>query len=154
MLIYTSATNEYSIEFFSRAILYLEKIYPNIKSKIEVNIRLKNNSEFTNIIDYMDLLSSRKSSIVKLKFDLGKTKYNIDVNNESNANLPYISSSKENIEFNLNNTSSIECLGVVHDVRSKIEIDTKTKRENRDNYIRQHAFIGYLNKLILYKQES
>jgi hypothetical protein len=102
----------------------------------------------------MDLLSSRKSSIVKLKFDSTKNKYNIDVNNESNANFPYISSSKENIEFNLNNTSSIECLGVVHDVRSKIEIDTKTKRENRDNYIKQHAFIGYLNKLILYKQES
>lgn len=156
MLIYTSATNEYSIEFFSRAILYLEKIYPNIKSKIEVNIRLKNNSEFTNIIDYMDLLSSRKSSIVKLKFDSGNAKYNIDVNNESNANFPYSSNNinNQNIEFNLNNTSSIECLGVVHDVRSKIEIDTKTKRENRDNYIRQHAFIGYLNKLILYKQES
>ena len=155
MLIYTSATKEYSIEFFSRAILYLEKNYPNIKSKIQANIRLKNiNSEFTNIIDYMDLLSARKSSIVKLKFDSNKDKYNIDVNNESNANFPYISSSKENIEFNLNNTSSIECLGVVHDVRNKIEIDTKTKRENRDNYIIQHAFIGYLNKLILYKHES
>jgi hypothetical protein len=154
MLIYRD--NKYQIEFFSRSILYLSKKYPNIKSSITalLNFNTLGHLNYTDV--YMDLLATKNSSIITLDFtDTDKNNYNIKNRiEEKNLNLiNYNGTTKERINIDLDNPSLIECLGVVHDIRSdydrKMDPNDKGNVNKKREYIQKHAFIGFLDKLII-----
>jgi hypothetical protein len=159
MLIKTQDSN-YSIEFFSRSILYLSKKYPNIKSSITALLNF-NTIQHLNYTDgYMDLLASKKSSIITLDFtDTTKNFYNIKNRiEEKNLNLiNYNGTTKERINIDLDNPSLIECLGVAHDIRTNDDFHLHTVAGGKGNvnkkkdYIQKHAFIGFLDKLVISK---
>lgn len=169
--------NEYLIEFFSRAILYLNnKKYPNKKALIKANIKIYNNNfievsengiikyknteiiddeyDINYVVNYMDLLASKSESIIILKLtDDKNSKYKYKIENIIDKNLnniEYDGKEKEMINININDLSKIECLGVAHDVRDDLQKRTKTIKERRDNHIREHGFIGHIYNLIIY----
>ena len=172
--------NEYSIQFFTRAILYLSKNYPNKKAIIKSNIQFlssngyktKIEQEITKYINsddndfsheydinkikgYMDLLASRNSSIITLDLVDSDKKTNLNYNVKNKIDnidnkIEYNGIKKQNISIDINNISIIECLGVAHDVRSDIQKNNKTFRNIRDDYTRDHGLIGHIYNLIIY----
>ena len=176
---FSKIENEYSIQFFTRAILYLSKNYPNKKAIIKSNIQFLSSNNYKTILDpndntitkyvnsnnneyeinkikgYMDLLASRNRSIITLDLVDSDKKTTLDYNvknkidNIDNKNL-YNGIRKENISIDIKDISIIECLGVAHDVRSEIQIKTKTFDNIRDDYTRDHGLIGHIYNLIIY----
>lgn len=178
--IFSKIENEYSIQFFTRAILYLSKNYPNKKAIIKSNIQFLSsngyktkieqeitkyvNSDGSDIIHYydinkikgyMDLLASRNSSIITLDLVDSDKKTTLDYNVKNKIDnidnkIVYNGIRKENISIDIKDISIIECLGVAHDVRSDIQKNTKTFRNIRDDYTRDHGLIGHIYNLIIY----
>jgi hypothetical protein len=124
-------------------------------------------TEIDNIENYMDLLASKKSSIITLdlnkpnKYDNNGLEYKIvnklNTNKEKINHNVYNGESKTSINVDIDDPSLIECLGVVHDIRSDNDIRWdpafKGKKDVRDDYIKKHAFIGYLYDLTIYKKD-
>jgi len=169
----------FKIRFFRKSLLQLDKemIIKNIEASINIesencdpnpnngteSYQCKYATEFENIDKYMDLLATKNSSIIKLEFENNKKydntlKYNIKnvIEEKNNKNLSYIAQHIESINIDLDNPSLIECLGVVHDIRSdydrKMDPLVKGKKEVKDDYIQKHAFIGFLDKLVITKR--
>jgi hypothetical protein len=164
----------FEIRFFRKSVLQLDKemIITNIEANINIesencdpnngteSYQCKYATEFENIDKYMDLLATKNSSIIKLKFENNKKydntlKYNINnvIEEKNNKNLSYIAQNIERINIDLDNPSLIECLGVVHDIRSdydrKMDPNDKGNVNKKREYIQKHAFIGFLDKLII-----
>jgi hypothetical protein len=174
---------KYAIRFFRRSLLIFNKRLDNINN-IEADIYIesekcnsgtnfdatayecKYDSEFDNIKDYMDLLASKKSSIITLNMKDGniyneELKYNIknNVDTLNINNIEYIGKNNATISIDLDNPSLIECLGVVNDIRSEDEkrlnpAKYSLSKADRDNYIKEHSFLGNLYDLTIYKKIS
>jgi hypothetical protein len=172
---------KYAIRFFRRSLLIFNKRLANINN-IEADIYIesekcnsgtnfsataydcKYDSEFDNIKDYMDLLASKKSSIITLNMKDGniyneELKYNIknNVDTFNTNNIEYIGKNNTTISIDLDNPSLIECLGVVNDIRSEDEkrlnpAKYALSKADRDNYIKEHSFLGNLYDLTIYKK--
>ena len=174
---------KYVIKFFRKSILKLKTQPRNKIIKIEANIEIesincnpdniiesyqcKYATEFDDINGYMDLLASKKSSIIKLEFN-NDNKYKDDlkyrIKNEIEGKKTeeiYVPKNKEKINIDLDNPSLIECLGVAHDIRTNDDfhlhrLDEHGGRGNvnkKSDYIKQHAFIGFLDKLVISKRK-
>jgi hypothetical protein len=172
---------KYAIRFFRRSLLIFNKRLYKINN-IEADIYIesercnsgtnfgataydcKYDSEFDNIKDYMDLLASKKSSIITLNMKDGniyneELKYNIknNVDTFNTNNIEYIGKNNTTISIDLDNPSLIECLGVVNDIRSEDEkrlnpAKYSLSKADRDNYIKEHSFLGNLYDLTIYKK--
>ena len=172
----------FEIRFFRKSVLKAqfdeEMIIKNIKAKINIesencdpnpnngteSYQCKYATEFDNIDKYMDLLATKNSSIIKLEFNnedkyKNEFKYYINVINGKKTDSIYDSKKIEEINIELDNPSLIECLGVAHDIRSlndKTNHVTQYGRESvgkKTDYIKKHAFIGFLDKLIISKRD-
>ena len=167
----------YVIRFFRKSLLHLNNEIKDI-TKIEATIKIETENcdidpsstssyyckyatEIDNIETYMDILASKKSSIISLniKDNIYKNPLNyyiinkIDEKNKNN-NI-YDGNNNASVNIGLDNTSLIECLGSVHDVRSEYNIKMDPlingNKNVRDDYIKKHAFIGYLSNMTIYK---
>jgi hypothetical protein len=174
---------KYVIKFFRKSILKFKTKPHNKIIKIEANIEIEtincnpdNTTEsyqckyangFDDIDGYMDLLASKKSSIIKLEFN-NEDKYKDDlkykINNAIEGNQTkenYVPKNKEKININLDNPSLIECLGVVHDIRTNDDFHLHSLDEHggkanvnkKRDYIKKHAFIGFLDNLVISKRK-
>ena len=174
---------EYAIRFFRKSVLKLNKSISNI-TNITAKILIESGNcfkgmgaesyeckfanELDNIDKYMDLLASKQSSIITLDlknpdniYTSDGLNYNItnrlykkdDKINENN--LLYNGYNKTTINIDIKDPSLIECLGVVHDIRSETnktwDPANQGNKKERDDYIKKHSFIGNLYDLIIYK---
>lgn len=125
-------------------------------------------NELDNIDKYMDLLASKQSSIITLDlknpdniYTPDGLNYNIKnrlykkVDKINENNLLYDGYNKTTINIDIKDPSFIECLGVVHDIRSETnktwDPANQGNKKERDDYIKKHSFIGNLYDLIIYK---
>jgi len=143
-----------------------EKCDTNLNTGTE-SYECKYANDFDNIDTFMDLLATKKSSFIQLQFN-DRNKYKDDltytikntIEGNNNNNLSYVAKNIERINIDLDNPSLIECLGVAHDIRTNNDFNyhrldkdggrgyVNKKRE----YIQKHAFIGFLDKLIITKR--
>ena len=172
---------KFAIRFFRKSLLKLNSPIANI-NKITAIINIESSNckkgkgtesyeckfanDMDNIEDYMDLLASKRSSVIKLNF-ITPDKYdgleykinNLDKPDDKNRDkkneLIHNGNIKTTINIDINDPSLIECLGVVHDIRSNNEITYdpvfKGNKNVRDSYIKKHSFIGHLYDLTIYK---
>jgi hypothetical protein len=113
-LIFIALSNEYAIEFTSKMILYqnIPIEFPKmfIKSTISMNNQKINKIED----DYMDFLSAKTTSSIKLQLISDKNKFVVKTNNKEYENIEYFVNKKEIIMTNLDN-GKIETIGSLTD---------------------------------------
>ena len=170
-VLYKDESGAYMIKFYRKSILYLNDDFTtsNTYNAVSVKINIEPNNfsyDLDDIYDYMDLLSSKKSSfiILDLKNDNLYKDLSYTIENKKEDKKENIINQNTNIyngdlittiNIDIKDPSLIECLGSVHDIRSeyhmKMDPLNKGNVKERDEYTKKHSFIGNLYDLIIYK---